>query len=200
MFGIIAGVLIGVWAMYTVLSEDVETQSIIAEIQIIREAAVQWKATNGNMWSNPVNRYSTNDVRLDKIAPYASKAISFTSATYWQGTPDEYIYVEGVSVQGGPLHILPHRGGNARLFYSPSAFKDVESCARVLQRFGEIERREVRNIWHSVDETKPPTVTETRLLAAVHGYATERNAATAGCTRNQSTPTSQGYSLSLLID
>ncbi len=42
-FGIIAGVLIGVWAMYTMLSDESEAQMAITEIQMLQRAAVDYK-------------------------------------------------------------------------------------------------------------------------------------------------------------
>ena len=42
-FGIIAGVLVGVWAMYTMLSGESEAQMAIAEIQMLQRAAVDYK-------------------------------------------------------------------------------------------------------------------------------------------------------------
>ena len=52
-FGIIAGVLIGVWAMYTLLGDHSDVQAVVAEIQIVREAAVTYKNAAGT------NNYST---------------------------------------------------------------------------------------------------------------------------------------------
>ena len=46
-FGIIAGVLIGVWAMYTMLSDESEAQMVIAEIQMLQRAAVDYKTKSG---------------------------------------------------------------------------------------------------------------------------------------------------------
>ncbi len=46
-FGIITGVLIGVWAMYTMLAEESAARTVIAEIEMIRSAAVQYKHTTG---------------------------------------------------------------------------------------------------------------------------------------------------------
>ena len=51
MFGIIAGVLIGVWAMYTVLSEDADAKNVVAEVRMIKEAARAYKAANGNSYN-----------------------------------------------------------------------------------------------------------------------------------------------------
>ena len=59
-FGIIAGVLIGVWAMYTMLADEVDVKAAVAEIQIIREAAVQFKTHNGN---GKYNNMTACDIR-----------------------------------------------------------------------------------------------------------------------------------------
>ena len=47
-FGVIAGVLIGVWAIYTMLAEETDVKNAVAEIVLIREAAVQFKRYDGN--------------------------------------------------------------------------------------------------------------------------------------------------------
>ena len=192
-FGIIAGVLIGVWAMYTMLSEDQDVKNAIAEIQVIREAAVQWKVANGNKW---------NAVRLDKIVPYANKAIKYTSETYDAGTPYEYTYVEGINIFGGPVEIGPY-DGNAHLFYAP--LKDMRTCARVLTRFGEIEQSEARNPWHNPSDPnnhQPATRTEITIPPgkAIYGYVGSDTTYLAGCRGSHRGPDDPSYVLSLLID
>ena len=42
-FGIIAGVLVGMWAMYTLLADDADVKAAIADIRLIQHAAVQYK-------------------------------------------------------------------------------------------------------------------------------------------------------------
>ena len=48
MFGIIAGVLVGVWAIYTMLGGEVNERVAVSQIQMLREAAVQFKNAPGN--------------------------------------------------------------------------------------------------------------------------------------------------------
>ncbi len=54
-FGIIAGVLIGVWAMYTMLGDKTEVQKAVAEIQMLQQAAATFKSASetGNYASFP---------------------------------------------------------------------------------------------------------------------------------------------------
>ena len=51
-FGIIAGVLVGVWAMYTLLGDNSDVQAVIAEVQMLQSAAVTYKnASETNSYS-----------------------------------------------------------------------------------------------------------------------------------------------------
>ena len=50
-FGIIAGLLIGVWAMYTMLEEDAEVKRTVASVQMLREAATTYRFTNNNQYT-----------------------------------------------------------------------------------------------------------------------------------------------------
>ena len=205
-FGIIASVLIGVWAMYTMLSEDQDVKNVIAEIQVIREAAVQWKVANGNKWRgdwDPDNPYApTNEVRLDRIAPYANKAIKYTSETHDAGTPYEYTDVQGFNIFGGTVSIGPYLD-NARLSYA--LLKDMRICTRVLSHFGEIEQSEARNPWHNPSDPnnhQSATVTEITipLGKTIYGYVGTNNPYIAGCRKNHRAPNDPSYVLSLLID
>ena len=72
-FGIIAGVLIGVWAIYTMLAEESDARTVIAEIEMIRSATVQYKHATGQ------NQYLYSDFpggRLDQSAlvPYLGQS------------------------------------------------------------------------------------------------------------------------------
>ena len=192
-FGIIAGVLIGVWAMYTMLAEETDVQNAIAEILVIRDAAVQWKMANGNQWrgadwnsdsrGTPVNR-----VRLDRIAPYASKAIKYTSETKDGGGATE---VEGFNIFGGHI-LIGLNGDNATIAYG--SFRDIQICARVLSYFGEIEQQ----------EGATGTSTEIRIPPgkAIYGYVGSNTATLAGCRKDGSGGSGgpSSYVLYLLID
>ena len=207
MFGIIAGVLIGVWAMYTMLSEDQDVKNVIAEIQVIREAAVQWKVANGNQWRgadwDPDNPYApSNHVRLERIAPYANKAIKYASETHYAGTPYEETDVQGFNIFGGLVSIGPYVD-NARLYYAP--LKDMRICARVLSHFGEIEQSEARNPWHNPSDPnnhQPATRTQITIPPgkAIYGYVGSNNAFVAGCRRGVGGPSDTSANLALLID
>ena len=79
-FGIIAGVLVTVWAMYTMLADEVGWKNSVAEVQMLRQAARQYKhsAKDGT--------YA--DVSMAGLAPYLGQG----------GSSDEYINVHGAKV------------------------------------------------------------------------------------------------------
>ncbi len=63
-FGIIASVLIGVWAIYTMLEDEANVQAVVAEIEILRHAAVKYKRASKS-------NYSAIDILpLEDLKPY----------------------------------------------------------------------------------------------------------------------------------
>ena len=53
-FGIIAGVLVGVWAIYVMLGDEVDAQAVVTEIGMLRQAATDYKKA-GNGAYNPAD-------------------------------------------------------------------------------------------------------------------------------------------------
>ena len=118
-FGIIAGVLIGVWAMYTVLSEDADAKNVVAEVRMIREAARAYKAANGN---------SYNGIGGGKgLVPYLGQ--SNLSQADALGTLTNYF--------GSLILIFPDGLGHIGLLYA--GFPGYQACTQVLKSFGEVE-------------------------------------------------------------
>ncbi len=66
-FGIIAGVLIGVWAMYTMLGDKSDAQTAIAEIQMIKKAAHEYKYAPGKQ-----NKYA--GATMAALKPYLGQS------------------------------------------------------------------------------------------------------------------------------
>ncbi len=66
-FGIIAGVLIGVWAMYTMLGDKSDSQTAIAEIQMIKKAAHEYKYAPGKQ-----NKYG--GASMAALKPYLGQS------------------------------------------------------------------------------------------------------------------------------
>ena len=120
-FGIIAGVLIGVWAIYTALSEDADAKSVVAEVRMIREAARAYKAANGN---------SYNGIGVGKgLVPYLGQ--SNLSQADARGRLTNYF--------GLPIAIIPDGLGHIQLLYA--GFPGDQACTQVLKSFGEVEER-----------------------------------------------------------
>ncbi len=121
MFGIIAGVLIGVWAMYTMLSEDAGTKRSVAEVWMIKEATRAYKAANGN---------SYNGIGTGKgITPYLGQ--SPLSQADARGILTNHI--------GSPALLFPSQSapGHAHLVYS--GLLSYQACTQVLKSFGEVD-------------------------------------------------------------
>ena len=120
MFGIIAGVLIGVWAMYTVLSEDADAKNVVAEVRMIKEAARAYKAANGN---------SYNGIGGKGLVPYLGQSNLYQADAL--GTLTNYF--------GLPIAIIPDGLGHIRLLYT--GFPEYQACTQVLKSFGEVAER-----------------------------------------------------------
>ena len=119
MFGIIAGVLVSVWAMYTLLSEDADAKSAVAEVRMIKEAARAYKAANGN---------SYNGIGLGKgLTPYLGQ--SNLSQADALGILTNYF--------GSFILMIPEGRGHIQLLYS--GFPRYQACTQVLKSFGEVD-------------------------------------------------------------
>ena len=129
MFGIIAGVLIGVWAMYTMLAEETDVKAAVAEIQLIREAAVQFKHNDGG------GKY--NGMTLATFGSYLGDGVA----------QDMDIAPYGVILTntfGGSLSLFSDRygfngtdGGN--LLLTSDGIPNLNICRQILEHFGEIQ-------------------------------------------------------------
>ena len=129
-FGIIAGVLIGVWAMYTMLSDNVEVQKAIAEIQMIRDAAVQFKSTSGT---------GNYDLRL------GSSIEGFKSYLGKLGDEPHVVGAKWFTITnifGGELelhHEKPPESPYENIYVRSKRLPSLEICRQILERFGEVE-------------------------------------------------------------
>ena len=117
-FGIIAGVLIGVWAMYAMLSSESDTQTAIADIQLLRNAANEFKHATGQD-----NKYT--HATLDALKPYLGDG---------RLTNDRNIF-------GSRISVTPRdTDQNLELKYPGVPTSDI--CQKILERFGEVTRTE----------------------------------------------------------
>ena len=124
-FGIIAGVLIGVWAMYTMLSEEADVKAAVAEIQIIREAAVQFKTHDGN------GKY--NDITLATFGSYLGDGVAQDM--------DAGIYgIVLTNVFGGSLTLTPgYLTSGENLQLASANILSMNICRQILEHFGEVQ-------------------------------------------------------------
>ena len=109
--------------MYTMLGDEVDEQKAVAEIQMLRDAAVRYKSAPGNG-----NNYATLESAYGwpynaALKPYLGKS----------GLGD------GINVFGGPvdLYIVPYPDGNDLVV----EYYDVPNssiCVNILNRFGKV--------------------------------------------------------------
>ena len=123
MFGIIAGVLIGVWAMYTMLGNEVDEQKAIAEIQMLRNAAVRYKSAPGNG-----NNYATLESVHGwpynaALKPYLGSSGLGAGANVFGDTVD--------------LYIQPYPAGD-NLLVEYYGIPNGDICVNILNHFGKV--------------------------------------------------------------
>lgn len=116
-FGIIAGVLIGVWAMYTMLSDESEAQMAITEIQMLQRAAVDYKTESGT------NSYTDIDSEgFEVLKPYLGQS----------GLRDgQNIFSEAIELSSGAW-----TAGHLRAKYPGIPSMDI--CRKIINHFGEV--------------------------------------------------------------
>ncbi len=120
-FGIIAGVLIGVWAIYTMVSEDTDRKNAIAEIQMIQQAALAHKRGSG---ANDYVSYTGVSFAAARamLRPYlGSSALA-----------------EGVNTFGEIFYIYTFIS-NEDLQLAYYGIPHADTCVRILEQFGIVD-------------------------------------------------------------
>ncbi len=121
-FGIIAGVLIGVWAMYTMLGDKTDAQSAVAEIHMLVQAAYEYKYAPGQK-----NKYG--GANMAKLKPYLGLSG----------------IANGQNIFGAAITVTPHTS-NTNLKVAYPGVRDLDICRQILNQFGQVKDvQEVRN-------------------------------------------------------
>ncbi len=129
-FGIIAGVLVGVWAMYTMLAEEADVKTAVAEILLIREAAVQFKTNNGGGKYHFVNIGTISAFKGylgtlgDGLQNISQRGFEITN------TFGDILTLRNVK-SGMPIY--------QNIYVRSRGIPTLETCRRMLERFGEVE-------------------------------------------------------------
>ena len=154
-FGIIAGVLIGVWAMYTMLGDKSDAQTAIAEIQMLKKAAHEYKYAPGKQ-----NKY--DGATMASLKPYLGQSG----------------LANGQNIFGTAVTFIP--GNNNRdldvVYYG---VRDLDICRQILNQFGQVEDvEEERNSQNKVTQNA-----DTYIEAGntVSGFVGGTNGSTTGC-------------------
>ena len=117
-FGIIAGVLIGVWAMYTMLGDKSDAQTAIAEIQMLREAAVEYKHAQGQRRKHTYSGISG----MSDLKPYLGRQSGLA---------------DGNNIFGATIDVTPTPNGRD-LVIMYEGVQDIEVCRQILNNFGTV--------------------------------------------------------------
>ena len=120
-FGIIAGVLIGVWAMYTMLSDEADAQALVRDIQMLQEAAVQFKSAGGTNTYEHI--YEGSYTYLDEaLKPYLGQSS----------------LADGVHVFGGDIDVSTWTLNDGDLGVQLFDIPNIDLCVRALSHFGTV--------------------------------------------------------------
>ena len=119
-FGSIAGVLIGVWAMYTMLGDKSVVWTAMTEIQIIKKAAHKYKYALGRQ-----NRYKNGDIAadMDALKPYLGQSGVANGQNIF-----------GATIVATPLEMIDHRDLQVKY----GGIRDLDICRQILNYFGEV--------------------------------------------------------------
>ena len=129
-FGIIAGVLIGVWAMYTMLAEETDVKAVVAEIVLIREAAVQFKRNDGN------GKY--NNMTLATFGIYLGDGIAQVGDISPDGVVLTNTFGDFILLASDAFSGASDRTGGD-LFLESYGIPNMNVCKQILEHFGEVQ-------------------------------------------------------------
>ena len=114
-FGIIAGVLIGVWAMYTLLGDKADAQAAIAEVQMLKKAAHKYKYAPGRE-----NKYT--GVTIAELKPYLGQSG----------------IANGQNIFGTAITVAPGNSDRDLQVTYPGV-RDLDICRQILNQFGQVK-------------------------------------------------------------
>ena len=176
-FGIIAGVLIGVWGMYTILAEENDVKAAVAEIRLIREAAVQFKHNDGG------GKYNNLNMTLATFGSYLGDGVAqdkdFKYGVVLINTFGQDLFLGGGST-GENLILQTH-------------IPNLNVCRKILEHFGEVQAIDYRPGGYY-----PKTHYYIPAGKSIFGYLGGPNEYTSGCSCN--TYCSDTPRLIMLID
>ena len=169
-FGIIASVLIGVWAVYTMLAEETDVKAAVAEIQVIREAAVQFKHNDGGGKYNNMTLATFGSYLGDGVAQVSDDSIGVTLAS----TFGEDIFLSSDAFTFGGTN-----GGN--LLLTSFGISSLNVCKQILEHFGEVQAFD-----RPIGEGGLPARTNYYIPAgkSIFGYVGGPDEYTSGCIYN----------------
>jgi hypothetical protein len=169
-FGIIAGVLIGVWAMYTMLGDKSDAQTAIAEIQMIKKAAHEYKYAPGKQ-----NKYGGVGMDLTQLQPYLGQSGIANSQNIF-----------------GTAVTLVAANTERDLDVTYDGVRDLDICRQILNHFG--------TVTDATRMTGTPPVTtgyvHIALGGTISGYVGDPSETITGCEEK----TGGGYTLNIRID
>ncbi len=119
-FGIIAGVLVGVWAIYTVLSDEVDTQALVNDVLLLRDAAIQFRNAGGTNSYKHLSDYPYPSA--DALKPYLG-----------QGS-----LRDGVNIFGGEIIFYTWDPNDRDLGVLFTEIPTIDLCVSALKHFGEV--------------------------------------------------------------
>ena len=169
-FGIIAGVLIGVWAMYTLLGDKADSQAAIAEVHMLKKAAHEYKYAPGRQ-----NKYT--EVTMAGLKPYLGQS----------GVAN------GQNIFGTAITITPENSDRDLRVTYPGV-RDLDVCRQILNQFGQVKDKMTMMMMGMMMTTN--TTLQIEAGNTISGYVGGDDTDT-GCTKDTANST---YNLHILID
>ncbi len=118
---IFVGVLAGVWGTYTMISEEAEVRTILAEIRLLQQAAQRYKKEHGGY-----QRYSRiSYTGLHNLKPYLGSTNSgLRAGVNYRGN--------AILMWGRPQDTPKHLG----FYYYMGGLDGIRMCERLIEHFG----------------------------------------------------------------
>ena len=131
-FGIISIILVSVWATYAVLTDEVDALSAIAEIQLIRKAANDFKNIPASS-----NKYTGVGTDLSNLAPYLGQNVLLNSVNFFGDT----VAIAAVTPDELDLDV------------TYPGVRDIVICQQILEYFGKVHKNSAENLYINLHDT-----------------------------------------------
>ena len=155
-FSIIAGVLIGLWMLYDMIGDDVGAKALISEVQMLRQAATDYKEAPTNQKRYRPDHFTSSGITA--LKPYLG---------------DRGMTVDGRSSVGSNIEVEVVRQGYLQI--KIPRIRKIAVCRKALGNFGEVVKHSWKRFYLHESNRAPGFLAATKARVATEYQMVQRD-------------------------